>query len=376
MVTWFTWFQAALLGARLWPCLAAAAVDPSHVSVEDLLAHLEVLEGAARPPPRDEARASFERGLTYQLLAARPGGDVRLGREDLLRRAEESYRRCLASDADHVDALSNLATLLSDDNHNAGTGDDAAIIAEMYERALRRDPAHRQGHVNYGLFLRRRLGRHATAADVFERGLLRHPTSATLRFEWAFTKELLGETAQAAATYESLTADHPNYTSAWLNLAAIYHKRLLVEDAIGMYATALSTITSYPRECFRRVQAADDLFVRVRSPLIDYTHNNAETCVCPSAEDTTLVCKILSNQGLAAHQRGWYVEALQYFQEVLALLLACAERDAPTTAARALAASVDLFLSAKAGCFFSAWDWIGSLLSRVEASHLVSIRGA
>ena len=171
----------------------------------------------------------------------------------------------------------------------------------------------------------------------------------------------------ATSIYEEIIAVHPNYTSALLNLAALYHKRLFLEDAIGIYSRAISTIV-YQRDCFRHVQSADDLFTRVRSPVTYYAYQNNEICICPSTEDVGMIFKILSNKGLAFHQRGRFIEAIECFQEVIALLLACDTSSQPSN--DLLTTSVDLFLSSKAGCFFSAWDWLGSLLSYIDALDL------
>jgi tetratricopeptide (TPR) repeat protein len=188
-------------------------------------------------------------------------------------------------------------------------------------------------------------------------------------FELAFTRELLGEDARAAALYREIAAVRPRHTSALLNLAALHHKGLVLDDAVAAYSDALATLVSYRRGCFRRAQSSEELFARVRSP-VDDSRDSAEGCTCPTADDLDLAVKILSNQGLAFRQRGSYVEAIQCFQEVLTLLRSCetGPESAPTT--KVLTASVDLFLSAKAGCFFSAWDWIGPLLSQIDALHL------
>lgn len=276
-------------------------------------------------------------------------------------KAEESYTACLDEDPSNADALSNLANLLS---HGAVSAPTPRIL-ELYERALASDPLHFQGYLNYGTFLRQQVGRHSDAALVFERGLRYHPGSTALSFELAFTFELLGQNDKAASIYEEIIAIDPDYTSALLNLSALYHKRLLLDDAIGLYSRALSTIESYERDCFQDVQSAEDLFTHIRSPFADYDHGKKEGCICSSTDDAI---KILSNKGLALRQLGRYTESIACFQEVMSLLKACDASGQPSK--DYLTASVDLFISAKAGCFFSAWSWLGSLLSRLDELDL------
>ena len=166
------------------------AAGPSDISMEDLVSHLGFLENHGGGGALPESQILFERGLTYQLLAdaavAGSDGTPLLGRDELLRRAEESYRGCLLADARNADALSNLARLLSSETDAGCCGygtASAGTVVELYERALSSDPLHFQSYVNYGTFLRRQLGRHAEAAAVLERGLRHLPNLETLRYE-------------------------------------------------------------------------------------------------------------------------------------------------------------------------------------------------
>jgi len=341
------------------------ATNPSEIPVADLVSHLNFLSAYQQRT----SQINFELGLTYQLLAdevetAAGVSIILLGEDEFRRRAEESYTECLTEDPSNADALSNLANLLSD-NHDENLTDS---IIKLYERALSSDPLHLQAYLNYGMFLRQQIGRHKDAALIFERGLRSRPSSVTLSFELAFTKELLGENDVATSIYEEILAVHPHHTSALLNAAALYHKRFSIDDAIDFYSRALSTIGSYERDCFLDVQSTDDLFTLVRSPFTDYESQNKEACTCPSTDDVILIFKILSNNGLAFRQLGKYTESIQCFEEVVVLLLACEASSQPSK--DLLSTSVDLFLSAKAGCFFSAWDWLGTLLSYLDELDL------
>ena len=176
----------------------------SDISVTDLVSHLNILT-QIKPP---NSRTNFELGLTYQLLAnaVESGEAVILDTAvvgvtnislslpllddtyELQRRAEESYTSCLLDDLSNVNALSNLANLMSkrrtkttqvesmeDDNDNL-----TARILDLYDRALTSDSTHLQGHINFGLFLLE-IGRHQDSAAIFNRGLIHHPNSIELK---------------------------------------------------------------------------------------------------------------------------------------------------------------------------------------------------
>ena len=191
------------------------------------------------------------------------------------------------------------------------------------------------------------------------------------RFEIAFTRELLGDDSVATSIYEDILDEHPNYTSALLNLAALSQKHLIHDDAIAMYSRALTTVVSYQRDCFLRLRPSNDIFRHVRSPFspTEYVSQNGGTCVCPSNDDDiTMIFKILMNKGLAFHQLKRYVDAIECFEEVIALLHRCDSSNQPSK--DLLTVSIDLFLSLKAGFFLSAWDWLESLLYHIDRLDL------
>ena len=175
----------------------------SDISVTDLVSHLSVLTHI-KPP---NSRTNFELGLTYQLLAnAVESEDAVIVNAvvratnistslpllddtyELQRRAEESYTSCLLDDLSNVNALANVANLMSkrrtkttqvdsidDDNDNL-----TARILDLYDRALTSDSTHLQGHINFGLFLLE-IGRHQDSVTIFNRGLIHHPNSTELK---------------------------------------------------------------------------------------------------------------------------------------------------------------------------------------------------
>ena len=55
------------------------------------------------------------------------------GKDELIRKAEESYKVCLSEDPSNADTFSNLAKLLSDINTKWSDDNLTANILELYE---------------------------------------------------------------------------------------------------------------------------------------------------------------------------------------------------------------------------------------------------
>ena len=176
--------------------------------------------------------------------------------------------------------------------------------------------------------------------------------------------ELLGEYKMATSIYEEILSAEPNHTKGLLNLAALYHERFFIEEAIDIYSRALSTVPSYHRDCLRYLEEENDNTSGVPSPFSFADHVNVTSCLCPSEDDVILISKILRNMGSAFSHRGRYTEAIECYNDVVALLHKCEGNSQPSK--QLLMTSVNLFLSSKAGSFVSAWDWLDSLIHHIE----------
>ena len=145
-----------------------------------------------------------------------------------------------------------------------------------------------------------------------------------------------------------------------------------------LYSRALSTVKSYDRDCFRKqLQSGEDPFIHIQSPFDGNgsLHHNT-TCTCPSNGNIKTASKILNNNGLVLYQLGKYTEAIVCFMEIITLHRICDpiriqiqwQSDGVYKAESEifLVASANLFRSSKAGCFFSAWNWLEDLLSSVD----------
>ena len=201
-----------------------------------------------------------------------------------------------------------------------------------------------------------------------------------MRFGLASVKELLGHIHESAVLYEEIISNDPIHTLALLNLGALYHKQSLHVDAIKLYSRALSTVVSYQRSCFLNssmVSTVDDLFTQVQSPFEFYYQNNnidVNGCKqqCPPKDDIDTLSKILNNKSLALYQLGRYTEAIQHIQESIAVLQVCKSPSGQQISHdHSLTAAVtQLFLISRAGCFFSAWDWLEEVINNSSGSHL------
>ena len=79
----------------------------------------------------------------------------------------------------------------------------------------------------------------------------------------------------AISIYEEILSAQPNHTKGLLNLAALYHERFFIEDAIDIYSRALATVPSYQKDCLRYLQQENDLFTGgVPSPFSFADHVN------------------------------------------------------------------------------------------------------
>ena len=203
-----------------------------------------------------------------------------------------------------------------------------------------------------------------------------------MRFGLVSVKELLGHIHESAVLYGEIISNDPIHTLALLNLGALYHKQSLHVDAIKLYSRALSTVVSYQRSCFLNsmVSPVDDLFTQIQSPFEEpyyQTNNNIhDGCKqqCPPKDDIDTLSKILNNKSLALYQLGRYTEAIQHIQESIAVLQVC--KSTPRSGQQIshdlslTAAATQLFLISRAGCFFSAWDWLEEVINKSSGSHL------
>ena len=173
--------------------VSAAVASDIPIPTADLVRHFLFLrDEQERTTPLEDSRINFELGLSSSLLLPRldelatspiaGAKDVLiLGESGLRAQAEESYHACLEGNPVHVDAASNLALLLSENNNDWNDQDTTDDITELYERALSTDPLHFRTNMNFAAFLRDKLGRHQAALEIYNHGLMNYPDSPAMR---------------------------------------------------------------------------------------------------------------------------------------------------------------------------------------------------
>lgn len=128
--------------------------------------------------------------------------------------AEACYRRALALDPRHPDAMANLGAL----RMRAGPQGEAEA-ERLFRRSLERsdDPAVR---ANLGLLLMKR-GDYADAAAQLQRALAHRPYDATLHHNHGIALKMLGRDAEAAAEWEAALRLNPGHEKARRSLEQV-----------------------------------------------------------------------------------------------------------------------------------------------------------
>lgn len=145
-------------------------------SVGDLAARVAPLPDAdAEREPELGADAWFQEAFDLEAVSSE--------------RAREAYRRALAADPRHVEALLNLGRLLHEDG-------DAEAAEGLYRRALAADPGSSLAAFNLGVALEDQR-RPDEAAAAYEQAVEADPDLAEAHFNLARLLEKRGETAAA-----------------------------------------------------------------------------------------------------------------------------------------------------------------------------------
>ena len=191
---------------------------------------------------------------------------VRAHQAGQLREAEQLYRRLLAADPKHADALHLLGVLahqcrssevavdligkalalsepVPEFHYNIGLAygalgrmDDAA---RHNRRAIALRPDYAEAHLNLGNALNAQK-QHADALESYRRALALRPGSPQLHFNIANVLAALGETGEAIAQYRAALALAPNYAEAHNNLGAALATNNALAEAAACFRRALA----------------------------------------------------------------------------------------------------------------------------------------
>lgn len=146
--------------------------------------------------------------------------------------AEKSYKEILAQDPNRVDAYYNLAVIYLQRNQ-------VEKAVEMYERIVSL-PQTPNPQILLGLGeLYIDLNRFEEAAEVFRQLIELDPTEGVGYYGLGVTKEALGDTSGAVASYSTALRLSPDLNHARERLSRIYLARRNWDEAVRIYSEAV-----------------------------------------------------------------------------------------------------------------------------------------
>jgi protein O-GlcNAc transferase len=150
-----------------------------------------------------------------------------------LAEAEEIYRRVLARDARHADAMH----LLSNNLQRQGRTPEAV---PLLEQVVALQPQGMEAHYNLGGVLKA-VGRYDDAARSYERVLDLRPDFVEAMINLGNTLKEVGRLEEAERWYLNALELRPDFFEATYNLARLRHEEGRVSEAIGWYRRTCET---------------------------------------------------------------------------------------------------------------------------------------
>jgi tetratricopeptide (TPR) repeat protein len=146
--------------------------------------------------------------------------------------AEESYRRAIACDPKHAEALLNLGNVLQQQNRI-----DQAIAC--YRQLLAAEPKHAEAHNDLGVaFMAKRSWDQAAAC--FNEALACKPAYAEAYNNLGVALKNQDKTDEALACYHKALEIKPDYAKALLNIGTIYYNKKDFVKAANWYQASLN----------------------------------------------------------------------------------------------------------------------------------------
>ena len=148
-----------------------------------------------------------------------------------LAEAEAGYRRLLAAEPDHADALHLLGVV----RHQRGADEEAVALIG---RAIAANPGDYKAHYNLATACQT-LGRSDDALDHYRRAAALAPPGTGVRRALARLLLGLGRPAEAEPEFRGAVADQPGEADAWAGLGDALQAIGRLEDAEDAYRAAL-----------------------------------------------------------------------------------------------------------------------------------------
>jgi predicted O-linked N-acetylglucosamine transferase (SPINDLY family) len=148
-----------------------------------------------------------------------------------LKEAEQLYRRILAQQPEHSDAMHNLGVLA----HQTGRNVEAI---EHLSRAIGRRPGDAQAFNNLGNAFKG-VGRFDEAIAAYHKAISMRPAYAEAHYNLAGLLSQRGELGAAIAAYEQAISLRPDFVEAYSNLGSVLCGEGRTDEAIAAFNRAI-----------------------------------------------------------------------------------------------------------------------------------------
>jgi protein O-GlcNAc transferase len=152
-------------------------------------------------------------------------------RSGRLREAAELYRKILAENPRHADALHYLGLIA----HQAGRYD---VAVDLIRQSVTVNPKDAAAYVNLGNALQHR-GQIDEAIAAFRHAIALNPNEATGYNNVGNVLREKGQFDEAIAAYRQAIALRPNYAEAYFNLGNVLQQKGEIQEAIAAYRQAI-----------------------------------------------------------------------------------------------------------------------------------------
>jgi predicted O-linked N-acetylglucosamine transferase (SPINDLY family) len=149
-----------------------------------------------------------------------------------LAEAEAAYRRILALEPNHAEALHYLGVIA----HQSGRNE---IAAELIREALKRDPGNAAAHSNLGEVYRA-LDRPEAAIASLSRAIELKPDESSAHYNLGNAFRGIGQREEALSAYRRALELKPDYFEAWNNLGLTLAEGRRFAEAVAADRRALS----------------------------------------------------------------------------------------------------------------------------------------
>jgi Flp pilus assembly protein TadD len=152
--------------------------------------------------------------------------------------AESAYRRVLARQPIHFDAVYLLGVLA----HQAG---NSAAAADLIRQAISLNPGYAEAHAKLGVVLVS-LGQLAPAIEAFQEAIALNPEFAEAHTNLGASLAALSRYDQAVEAYRRAIAIRPNYPEALSNLGVSLEQLEQLDEAVVVYRKAIALRPGQP----------------------------------------------------------------------------------------------------------------------------------